>query len=262
MSVIKEKLTNVLVVCCDAGAVLTLYLRPNSVHSVWIRFPQPPPSLVAARRSAGAAQHTPSDTAEQHRECEEARGLGGGNMLSPDFFHGICRVTRQHGYLRLVTDSIACARLAAAAAAAAGNGDVGGGHGDVVASGRARADVVASPLSVTSVTHVQHWWISERVCVSTRRDPTPALFNGRQREGKTGADKSAEEHSKRGEMVLEEEVNGVHIYRQSCCDHGSFFGRMWQRRQGHTFLLRLRKHSNSKKRALRPAPVRGAAFYL
>jgi hypothetical protein len=52
------------------------------------------------------------------------------------------------------------------------------------------------------------------VCVSTRRDPTPALFNGRQREGKTGADKSAEEHSKRGEMVLEEEVNGVHIYRE------------------------------------------------
>lgn len=112
MSVIKKKLPNVLVVCCDAGALLRRYLRSDSVHFMTIRFPQPPPSLVAARRSGdtgytpetrsgGASRReTPHHCISRDRDTE-ARGVGGGgHLISGESFREMCRVLRPKACLR------------------------------------------------------------------------------------------------------------------------------------------------------------------
>ena len=258
MSVVRSRLPNVLVVCCDAGTLLRRYLRNGSVQLLIIRFPQPPPSLVAARRSgdvgcskpaarprAGARDVAARDGGGQD-DHDRATGVGGGgNMLSRESFRDMWRVLRPKACLRLVTDSLACARLACAAAAGE-HEDCDPAQGVGSGSQGGKGDESANPCA----------WVSERLCVGTRRDPLPACSEQRKRGevvGKEPADGGVD-------IVLEEEIHGVHIYRTLDCDRRSFFGRMWKRRQGHNFLLHLRK-SGSDKRVCQ-ARVAEAAFYL
>lgn len=151
---------------------------------------------------------------------------------------------------RLVTDSLACARLAAEAAA--------GEHGDDGEPG-----MVDDSCPATAPQSARCDWISERLCTLTRGDPMPASTQGAQRTG--GGRLIHVQHEELvgggGEVVLEEEVLKVHIYRQLCCDPRSVFGRMWKRRQGHNFLLQLRK-SGGKIRAHSLSVPTNAAFYL
>jgi len=256
--VVTNKMHNVLVVCADACALLERGLPGNSIAAIFVRFPQPPPRVVAARLAKGAWVGGGVD------EGAGAEDEGADDhLLSRACLAHMWRVLLPKACLQILTDSLALARLVAATAACGGvDPSSGAGTGAGVGGGVPGANAKNHRARLT--------WVSERLCVRSSRDPTPSsdrhrkrargrtgvsgevsgVSAGRKRAGRGGREVSCDMSAREavsgveasGErMVVEEEVSGMVIYRMRESASNSFFGRMWQRGRAPNFLLRLRK---------------------